>query len=251
MITGGARGVGECIARLFAKHGAKVIIVDVLDSLGQAVCQDIGPEVASFIHCDVSIESDMEEAINTTISKHGKLDIMINNAAIIDESKQSILENDTFDFERVISVNLTGVFLGTKHAARVMIPAGSGSIISVGSVASSIGGVASHAYTSSKHAVVGLTRNVAAELGKFKIRVNCLSPYFIPTPLTDEFFKMDKATTSGVYSNLQGLSLRLQDVADAALFLASDETRYMSGHNLSLDGGFTVINPAFGVFART
>lgn len=108
LITGGARGIGESIAKLFTKHGAKIVIVDVLDTLGESVCREIGPEVASYIHCDVSIESDMEHAIDTTIAKHGKLDIMINNAVVIDEPKLSILENHLTDFERVISVNLTG-----------------------------------------------------------------------------------------------------------------------------------------------
>ncbi|KAM7469228.1 hypothetical protein LguiA_007411 [Lonicera macranthoides] len=103
LITGGARGIGESIARLFVKHGAKIIIADVLDELGESVCQDMGPKASSFIHCDVTIESDIEEAINTTIAKHGKLDIMVNNAGITEEPKSSILENEKSDFERVIS----------------------------------------------------------------------------------------------------------------------------------------------------
>ncbi|CAL5376654.1 unnamed protein product [Camellia sinensis] len=249
LITGGARGIGECIARLFTKHGAKVIIADILDNLGHSVCEDLGDELAFYVHCDVSNESDIEHAANTAILKYGKLDIMINNAAIADEPKTSILDNEKFEFDQVISVNLTGVFLGTKHAARVMIPAKKGSIITIGSVSSSVGGVASHAYTSSKHAVVGLTKNVAAELGQFGIRVNCLSPYFILTPLTMKFFKIDENGASGVYSNLKGMALSSEDVAEAALYLGSDESKYMSGHNLALDGGFTAINPAFGLFA--
>ncbi|KAI6695645.1 hypothetical protein NL676_023355 [Syzygium grande] len=217
VITGGPCGIGESTARLFSKHGSKVIIADISNDLGKSVCKDLGPETASFVHCDVSSESDIENAIATAVDKHGKLDIMVNNAAIGDPTKLNILENDKADFERVIGVNLTGVFLGSKHTAQAMIPLRRGSIINVGSVRSSVGGVASHAYASSKHAVVGLTRNVAAELGRYGIRVNCLSPYFIRTPLTKETFKFDENPEFRVYSNLDGATLQQEDVAEAAL----------------------------------
>jgi len=144
-----------------------------------------------------------------------------------------------------------GVFLGSKHAARVMIPNRQGSIISVGSVCSSVGGAASHAYTCSKHAIVGLTKNLAVELGQYGIRVNCVSPYFIPTELTLDFFKFKEGHDySSIYSNLKGQRLQMDDVAQALLYIASDESKYVSGHNLAVDGGFTITNPAFGLFAR-
>ncbi|TKY44980.1 Secoisolariciresinol dehydrogenase [Spatholobus suberectus] len=212
LITGGPRGIGECMARLFCKHGAKVVIADIRDQLGQAVQDDIGTKYASYIRCDVSKETDVENAVNTTISKYGKLDIMVNNATIIEDAKPSILNNDVTKFERVVSVNLTGPFLGTKHAARVMIPAKKGSIITIGSVSSSIGGVATHSYTSSKHAVVGLIKNTTAELGKFGIRVNCASPY-ICNEVAKEYFKVNDDGSSWVYSNLKGVVLKEEDVA--------------------------------------
>ncbi|KAJ9563970.1 hypothetical protein OSB04_009130 [Centaurea solstitialis] len=247
IVTGGAQGIGECMVRTFVKHGAKVVILDIKDDLGELICQDLGVEFVSYVHCDVSIESDVENAINTTITRHGQLDIMVNNAGIIDEPKLSILDNNLADFERVINVNLTGVFLGTKHAARVMIPKCNGSIITHASVSSITGGLASHAYVSSKHGVVGLAKNVAAELGKYQIRVNCISPYVLPTPLAKQFFDMDENAI--VYSNLKGKTLGPQDITNAALFLASNESGYMSGHNLVVDGGFSVLNPAFGLFS--
>ncbi|KVI01412.1 secoisolariciresinol dehydrogenase-like [Cynara cardunculus var. scolymus] len=250
LITGGARGIGESIARLFTKHGAKVIIADVLDDLGQSVCESIGLEMASFIHCDVCNELEVEKVINFTIDKHGKLDIMINNAAIAGELKLSILENDVSDFERVLDINVKGVFLGTKHAARAMIPARGGSIITIGSICSAVGGVGSHAYTSSKHAVVGLTRNVAAELGEFGIRVNCISPHFILTEATKPILEKHPDLYSSIHFDLKGVVLLEQDVAEASLFLASDEAKYINGHNLALDGGFTAINSSFGLFSR-
>ncbi|KAK2999862.1 hypothetical protein RJ639_022848 [Escallonia herrerae] len=243
LITGGARGIGESMARLFTKHGAKVVIADIMDDLGQSLCEDVGLEVASFVHCDVSVESDIENAVNATIDKHGKLDIMVNNAAVIDPPKSSIVDTDASDFERVIKVNLTGMFLGTKHAARVMIPTCTGSIIAIASSCGIVGGLGTHAYTSSKHAVVGLTKNVAAELGQFQIRVNCISPYLLLTGLAKELFS--DSQMSKIYYNMKGKPLEEQNVAEAALFLASDESKYVSGHNLAVDGGFTVTNRLF------
>ena len=121
LISGGASGIGEATARLFSKHGAHVVIADIQDDLGLSLCKHL--ESASYVHCDVTNENDVQNAVNTAISKYGNLDIMFNNAGIIDEIKTSILDNSKFDFERVISVNLVGPFLGTKHAARVMIAA--------------------------------------------------------------------------------------------------------------------------------
>ncbi|GAB4837727.1 hypothetical protein Ancab_002581, partial [Ancistrocladus abbreviatus] len=251
LITGGARGIGEHAARFFAKHGAKVVIVDILDELGESVCNDIGPNTALYIHCDVTKESDVENAVNMAVAKFGKLDVMINNAVVVDEAKQSILENDAAEFERVIRVNLIGVFLGTKHAACVMIPAHQGSIIAIRSVSSCLGGIATHAYTCSKHGIIGLTRNAAVELGRYGIQVNCVSTYFIQTQLVRDLFNMDDKEANSIYSNLKDRLLEFQDVANALLYLASDESKYVSGHNLLVDGGFTITNPAFGLFAQS
>ncbi|KAI3754651.1 hypothetical protein L1987_54438 [Smallanthus sonchifolius] len=249
LITGAAQGIGKTTVELFVKHGAKVIVADIQDELGQSVCEDIGLENASYVHCDVTQEADVENAVNFATKKYGKLDIMINNAAILGKAKLSILDNDKCDFDRVVNVNLTGVFLGMKHAARAMIPAGRGSIISIGSVSSSIGGVSPHAYTSSKHAIFGLTKNVAAELGKHGIRVNCVSPYLIPPSVPAEITDLYPDIFANIYSNIKGVALKEEDVAQAALFFGSDESKYISGHNLAVDGGFTTINPGFGLFA--
>lgn len=240
------------MARLFCQQGAKVVMVDIRDELGQVVAHEIGSDMATYIHCDVTKESDVESAVRSTILKHQKLDIMVNNAVLAGEvkDKPSIADDDVDEFKRVNRVNVIGPFLGTKHAARVMIPACNGNIIMIGSVSSSVGGVATHAYTCSKHALVGLTKNAAAELGRYGIRVNCVSPYFIANEAAKEFFNLDEEGCGGVYSNLVGVSLKEQDVAQAALYLASDESKYISGHNLAVDGGFTSINPIFGFFSQ-
>nr|XP_023885672.1 momilactone A synthase-like [Quercus suber] len=250
LITGGSSGIGESTARLFSKHGAKVVIADIQDELGHSVREKLNPQSTSFVHCDVTKETDVENAVNHAVFKYGKLDIMYNNAGIVGVAKPNILDNTKAEFEQVLSVNLVGAFLGTKHAARMMIPAKKGSIINTASVCSIIGG-ASHGYTSSKHGLVGLMRNTAVELGQFGIRVNCVSPYLVATPLAKDFFKLDDDAVYRVYSNLKGEVLQSDDIAEAALYLGSDESKYVSGHNIVIDGGFTIVNPGFCMFAQS
>lgn len=249
LITGGSRGIGECTARLFAKHGAKVIIADIEDQLGTSVCNDIGPDTACFIHCDVTVEDDIKNAVDLAVSKYGKLDIMFNNAGLINKARP-LVDSEKSEFDKVMSVIVTGAYLGTKHAAQVMIPAKSGSIIATASVASVIGGTGTHAYTAAKHALVGLTKSAAVELGQFGVRVNCVSPYAVATKLLAGFTEFDQLEEDGfeklmsLHANLKGPVLKAEDVAHAVLYLASDEAKYVSGHNLLVDGGFTIVNPS-------
>ncbi|KAG9451089.1 hypothetical protein H6P81_011054 [Aristolochia fimbriata] len=251
VITGGASGIGECTARLFCRNGAKVVIADIQDEPGRSLCRDLGPERASYVHCDVTDESHVRAAVDAAVARHGRLDIMFNNAGIIDAPKPRIVDNEKADFDRVIAVNLTGVFLGTKHAARVMIPNRSGSIVCTGSTGSVVAASGSHAYTCAKHAVAGLTKNAAVELGRFGIRVNCVSPFAVATPLSEGFLSLygeELEKKMSECANLKGVYLKKEDVADAVMYLASDESKYVSGHNLVIDGGFTVHNPSLGMF---
>ncbi|XP_021732747.1 secoisolariciresinol dehydrogenase-like [Chenopodium quinoa] len=248
LITGGAAGIGEYAAKVFSKHGAKVVIADIQDDFGQSVCKEIGTSLASYVHCDVTNESHVQNVVDSTMSQYGKLDIMFNNAGIAGMSKPNILDITESEFKEILGVNLIGPFLCTKHAARVMIPAKRGTIINHASISSTIGGAASHAYVSSKHGVLGLTKNTAVELGNHGIRVNCLSPYVVSTPMTRSFFKLDDEGIAKVYSNLKGAKCTLEDVAEAALFLASDDSKFISGHNLVVDGGFTIMNRGFCMF---
>uniref|UniRef100_F6HHD0 Secoisolariciresinol dehydrogenase n=1 Tax=Vitis vinifera TaxID=29760 RepID=F6HHD0_VITVI len=248
LITGGAGGIGSCTAKLFSQHGAKVLIADIQDEKGHLICRDLGPSSASFIHCDVTKELDVSNAIDEAVAKHGKLDIMFNNAGILGPKIINILDNDAAEFENTMRVNVLGAFLGTKHAARVMVPAGRGCVINSASVCSVVGGICTHSYVSSKHAILGLTRNTAVELGKFGIRVNCVSPYVVPTPMSRKFLNSeDDDPLEDVYSNLKGVALMPQDVAEAVLYLGSDDSKYVSGNNLVIDGGVTVATP-FNIF---
>ncbi|KAF8398294.1 hypothetical protein HHK36_017221 [Tetracentron sinense] len=258
LVTGGATGIGESIVRLFHQHGAKVCIVDVQDDLGQHLCESLGgdPNVC-FFHCDVTIENDVHSAVDFTADKFGTLDIMVNNAGIGGQPGSDIRNVDLSEFQKVFDINVKGVFLGMKHAARVMIPHAKGSIVSLSSVSSVTGGLGPHAYTGSKHAVVGLTKNVAAELGAHGIRVNCVAPYAVPTNLALAHLPEEERTEDawtgfrgfvGRNGNLQGVELTADDVANAVLYLASDEARYISGLNLMVDGGFTCVNHSLRVF---
>ena len=157
LITGAASGIGASIARLFSKHGAKVVIADTQDELGHSICKELNPQSTTFVHCDVTKEIDVENAVNHAVSMYGKLDIMYNNAGIVGEAKFNILENTQADFEqpgRCFPWH-------QAYAARVMIPTRKGSIINTASASSTTAGGAPHAYTSSKHAVHGLTKNTA------------------------------------------------------------------------------------------
>jgi len=172
IVTGGARGIGEATVRIFVKQGAKVVIGDVEDALGSLLAETLSPR-ATFVHCDVSLEDDVRNLVNFTMCRHGQLDIMFNNAGILgnQSKKKSIVNFDGDEFDGIMRVNVRGAALGMKHAARAMIPRRFGCIISTASVAGVMGGLGPHAYTASKHAIVGLTKNTACELGKYGIRV--------------------------------------------------------------------------------
>ncbi|KAI4301561.1 hypothetical protein L6164_034828 [Bauhinia variegata] len=202
----------------------------------------IGSEKVSYRHCDVRDEKQVEETVSFALEKYGRLDIMFSNAGILD-SGFCILDLDLNEFDNTMAVNVRGVAATIKHAARAMVANKiRGSIICTASVSGLVGGTGTHGYTTSKHAVVGLVRTACTELGTYGIRVNCVSPYAVATPLACTALNMeaDEVEATGCdRSNLKGVILKARHTAEAALFLASDDSVYISGHNLVVDGGFT------------
>ncbi|XP_038882752.1 secoisolariciresinol dehydrogenase-like [Benincasa hispida] len=253
IITGGASGFGKSTARLFVRHGATVVIADVQDDLGRSLCEELGSEkTVSYVHCDVTSDSDVKNAVDFAVERYGQLDIMYNNAGITGEMDPTILGTKKENFKKVFEVNVYGGFLGAKHAARVMIPNRSGVILFTSSVASVNSGESPHAYAMSKHAVVGLMRNLCVELGEFGIRVNSVSPGAIATPLLRNALGFTEEALEEVVRSsaiLKGVVPTVEDVAEAALFLCSDESRVISGHNLVVDGGYSTANRSFSVAA--
>ncbi|KAI3471776.1 hypothetical protein Pfo_028429 [Paulownia fortunei] len=249
IITGGASGFGESTARLFARHGAKVVIADVQDDRGQALCRDLNlPEQILYVHCDVTSDADVRNVVDFAVSKYGNLDIMFNNAGIPGNLDFTIVDADSENFKRVFEVNVYGAFLGAKHAARVMIPARKGVILFTSSIASVVSGESPHSYTVSKHAVVGMMKNLCVELGQYGIRVNCISPCAVATPLLTGSMGVDRAVVEDIIcasATLKGVVPTAEDVAEAALYLGSDESKFVSGLNLLVDGGYSTTNQSY------
>ncbi|CAI0629084.1 unnamed protein product, partial [Linum tenue] len=247
LITGGASGIGASTAALFARNGAKVVIADVQSDLGHSVAGEISssPAAVTFVCCDVTKESQVASAVDGVVSAHGKLDIVLINAGVPgDPAGNRIAAADEDDLRRVFDVNVFGGFLCAKHAARVMIPAKKGGVILfTASVLTETYGFFAHAYTSSKHAVVGLMKNLCVELGEYGIRVSSISPTGVPTPMGMKSLGLDREGVQDLCSEkaaLKGVALDENDVAEAALFLAGDESKFVSGVNLVVDGGFNL-----------
>lgn len=242
IVTGGASGIGAGTVRRFAEEGARVVVADIQVDAGKRLAADLG-DAARFIEVDVADEHAVAAAVDLAVAEFGRLDCMFNNAGILG-AVGSISRTAVEDWDRSVAVLLRSVFLGMKHAARVMVPQGSGVIISTSSTAGITGGLGPHAYTACKTAVIGLTRSVAGELAQHGVRVNAIAPGNTVTGMTAFAYTGDaaeiEATTERIRagSNL-GIAGEPVDIANAALYLASDDARYITGHCLVVDAGQT------------
>ncbi|MSQ12269.1 MAG: glucose 1-dehydrogenase [Dehalococcoidia bacterium] len=241
LISGAARGMGATEARLFAKEGAKVVLTDVLEKEGTKVAAEIAENGgdAIFVRMDVTKEEDWKRAVQTTVQKYGKVDILINNAGIW---KTGAVEDTTAQlWDQVMDVNAKGVFLGTKLVIPEMRKAGGGSIINISSVAGLMGAGTGAAYGASKGAVRLLTKATAVQYGKEKIRCNSIHPGPIDTAMLSQLIAEGAggSMTDEMMRAMVPLGRigRPEEVATCALFLASDESSYVTGSELVVDGG--------------
>lgn len=242
VVTGAASGIGAAIAGLFIAEGASCVIADVQDELGEALAQELGSK-ARYAHTDVSTEGDVARAVDLAVAEFGRLDVMVNNAGVMG-AMGPIDGIDLAQADATLAIDLRGVIAGMKHATRVMKPQGSGSIISMSSPAALIGGVGPHIYSAAKAGIIGLSNSVAAELRRQGIRSNVIVPGAVVSAMTASLVAegaddIEGARDALTRSSQMGRPIQPEDIAYAAVYLASDESSFVTGITLPVDGGMT------------
>ena len=244
IITGGGSGMGRVAAELFAKEGASVVVADFSEAAGEAAVAAVvaAGGKASFVKVDVSSEDDARAMVQHAVAMYGRVDTLYNNAGIMPEADHSVIDTDVPTWDKVMAVNVRGVFLGCKYAIPQMLERGSGSIINVASFVAILGcSVPQDAYTASKGAVLALTRSTAVQFAGRGVRSNAISPGPIETPLMTEWLLKDEAAKQlRLARNPTGRFGRPEEIVNAAIYLASDESRWTNGANFVIDGGITV-----------
>jgi meso-butanediol dehydrogenase / (S,S)-butanediol dehydrogenase / diacetyl reductase len=235
VVTGVGSGLGQAIAREFAAEGALVLGCDVDDDAGAATMSGIG----EYVHADVAREADVAALVARAVERHGRLHVMVNNAAV--QIEQELAETTEEQLDRILAVNLKGVFFGCKHAVRAMRPAGGGSIVNIASILGLVGDGILAAYCAAKGGVLGITRATAVQYGRDGIRCNAICPGDIDTPLVQAYFDTAddpaalRAQISAEYPLARIAAPR--EIARTAVFLAGDDASFMSGQPLVVDGG--------------
>ncbi|HET7236121.1 MAG TPA: glucose 1-dehydrogenase [Actinomycetota bacterium] len=242
LITGGASGMGMVASRLFAAEGASVVLTDVADDPGEAVASEIRADggKAAYVHADVSSEADAQSMVAAAVENFGGLHILYNNAGVMPNDDGSVHTNTEALWDLVLAINVKGVAFGCKYGIPAMIESGGGSIVNVASFVAWMGAATSQtAYTASKGAVLAMTREIAVEYARKGIRCNALCPGPIDTPLLAELLSDDAKRQRRFVHIPMGRLGRAEELAKAALFLASDDSSFMTGASLIVDGGIT------------
>lgn len=243
LVTGAASGIGRAIALAFGRAGASVVVADVSVDGGHATAAMIVENggKALFVQSNVARTADVEALVDKTINYYGRIDFAVNNAALAHE-RQSLADVDDEQFDRIMNVNVKGVWLCMKYQLRQMLKQGHGAIVNMAGVAGLVGSPNQAVYSASKHAVIGLTRSAAAEYARQGIRINALCPAAVKTPMLARAFEQDPAIEKKLKAaHPMGRFADAGEVAQAALWLCSDMASYINGHEMTVDGGFTAI----------
>jgi NAD(P)-dependent dehydrogenase (short-subunit alcohol dehydrogenase family) len=240
VITGGAGGIGTAAVRLFCQEGARVVFADIDDAKGELLAKEVG-EGAIFQRADVTSEAEISALIERAGSEFGGLDIMFSNAGGFG-ARGSLTEIEVADFDATLALLIRSVFLGMKHAGAVMLEQGSGAILNTASISATTPGYGPHIYQAAKAAVVTLSQSAALEFAEKGVRVNCVSPGGVPTPLISNALGVGDDAMQGIakgmsYGVPMGRTATPEDIARAAVFLCSDDAEYITAQNLVVDGG--------------
>ncbi|KAG5230399.1 hypothetical protein OIU76_022435 [Salix suchowensis] len=242
IVTGGASGIGEATVLAFVENGARgVVIADIQDEKGQKLAESVGANRSTYIHCDVTDENQVRSLVESTVQLYGQLDVIFCNAGVINSSQQTVLDLDLDSYDRLFAVNVRGAAACLKHAARAMVEGGvKGSVICTASAAANLVGSTLTDYIMAKCGVVALMKCASYQLGKHGIRVNCVSPGPVATPMVCELNNIGVEEVEKLYEStycLKGV-LKAKHVADAVLFLASEDSEFVTGQNVVVDGGY-------------
>jgi NAD(P)-dependent dehydrogenase (short-subunit alcohol dehydrogenase family) len=244
IITGAGGGMGRVAASMFAAEGAKVVVAEYGEAAGQETVELIrgaGGE-ATFVKVDVSNDADARAMVEHAVATYGRLDCLYNNAGVMPEADHSVTDTDVETWDKVMAVNVRGVYLGCKYAIPAMQASGGGSIINIASFVAILGcSVPQDAYTASKGAVLSLTRSLAVQFGPVGIRTNAICPGPVETPLLMDWLLKDEAAKQlRLARNPTGRFGKPEEIVHVAVYLASDESRWTNGASLVVDGGITV-----------